>query len=168
MGIPISIPAGIDIYVGGSLIVSGGFNLPDNNVTDNKVAVGANIAALKLEHQYEPTIKLSDHATSVAAQRVPAHKVKGAVANIVEFKVDCSVPPTAGSSCTVDLLKNGATVLSAPITLDDTAVANTAVIGAIASPDLLTGDRLDVVVAGVTGTTAKGVGAYPVIRERAQ
>lgn len=168
MGIPISTPAGIDFYIGGSLFVSGGFALPDNAITDAKVVAGANVAAAKLEHQYEPTIKLSDHATSVAAQRVPAHKVRGATGSVEEFKVDCSVLATGGSSCTVDLLKNGVSILTAPITLDSTATVNTAVFGAIASAGLVAGDRLDVVVAGVTGTTAKGVAAYPVVREKAQ
>lgn len=167
MGIPIVIPNGIDFHIGGNVIIAGSFALPDGSITDSKIQAGANLSAVNLEHQYEPVIELSNHATSVVAQRVPAFKAKS-VGSVIGFSVDCSVPPAAAGSCTIDLKKNGASILTAPITLNDTAVANTSVAGVISSAPLVAGDRLDVEVAGVTGTTAKGVAAYPIVRARAQ
>lgn len=167
MGIPIVLPAGIDIYMGGVLVVTGGFTLPDNAVSNAKVVAGAEIDAAKLMHQHQKEKVLSNHATSVVAQRVGIHKAVG-VGTIVDFRADVTVAAGAGGVATIDLLKNGVSVLSAPITINDTIATYTAVVAAIASAGYTYGDRFDVEVAGIVGTTAKGVVAYLTTREKAQ
>jgi hypothetical protein len=164
-GDPVTFPG--DLIVLGRLL-AGSMTLATNSVYDATVVAAANIAASKLEHQYQPVIPISNHATGAAVMRLPAYNVRGATGTITRFAISASVPAAAAGSATVDLLKNGTSVLSAPIVLDDTVAANVDVVATISTPGLVVGDRLDVSVTAIAGTPPKGVGAWLQIREKAQ
>jgi hypothetical protein len=164
-GEPFMIPT--DCFVNGRLSART-FTAPDGSITDNAVQSLANISASKLEHQHEPPVVLSNHATAVVVQRVPVYKCRGVTAVVHRFAISASVPPTGGGSVTVDLLKNGVSILSAPVVLDDTVAAYVDVVAIITSSDLVQGDQLDVSVTAVAATAPKGVAAWLMIRGKAQ
>ncbi len=158
-----------DFYFPGSVTFAS-LVVPANAVTNTSIVAAAGLSASKLEHQYEKTLALSVHATSVAVIREGIHRVKGATATLIQFGVYASVAATSSGSATIDLLKNGTTILSATITLDaGTAAYTLKEPSGFTSTALVTTDCLEVNVSAVSGSVvAKGVCAYLVIREDAQ
>ncbi len=109
----------------GDLIIRGNlhptsFTPPSGSITDDAVLSAAGIAADKLEHQYVHTMWLCDHATDFAATRRAIHAVYGATCTLIGFSAGCTVLAGATTTVTIDLLKNGSTVLTTTITLDST------------------------------------------------
>ncbi len=66
------------------------------------------------------------------------------------------VTPGSTAAWTVDLLKNGVSILSAPISFTNADPAYTAKSGTVASPSLVNGDVLTVVIVMTTNTGAAG------------
>lgn len=164
---PLSTHAG-DLFVNGSLIANS-ITLPANAVNDNAVAAAANLAASKLEHQYEPCYSQLATADAATDRRV-IHIVYGATGSIVDFRVGAITAAGAASSATIDLKKNGSTVLSGTITLDNgTASLALEQPAGYTSTSLVTGDVLEVHITAVAGANlAKGLFAQLVVREKAQ
>lgn len=157
----------IDLQIAGRLI-AGSITYPSGQLGDDAVQAAAGLSASKLQHQHQPCAVLCDHATAAAAKRVQLHRVKGATATVVSFHAVCSVAPSGGDSVTLTLKKNGSTILSASVTLNNTTVAFTAVAGTVSTPDLVAGDVLEAEISAVSGTSCKGVSCHAVIREAAQ
>ena len=157
-----------DLYVNGSLTARS-VVLPESSVTNASVQAAAGINASKLEHQHQPALVLSDHATDVAAVRKVIHRVKGATADIVDFRIGCTVAATSTGTATFQLKKNGSNILSAAITLDSgTAAFGTVAAAGYTSTELVAGDVLEVEVLTATGSTLpKGVFAALTVREDA-
>ncbi len=114
----------------------------------------------KLRHRTIVVLPFNGNSTTTAAAVIiPAHYVYGTAGTIVAYGVG-SVAIAVGSATVVcDLLKNGSTVLSGTITLDNANVAR--VIEAapgFTSTALVAGDVLE---AKVTSATASG-GTIPV------
>jgi hypothetical protein len=147
---------------------AGSMVIPPGSVGDDELKA-AGLSADVLQHQHQLTTWLSDHATNAAAKRVVAHQVYGAAAEVVAFGVGCTVAPTLTGTCTVELRKNGTTILTAPVVLDNTNAAFVIEEAAgFASTALVAGDVLEVEVAGTSGSTLpKGVHTRLVVREDA-
>jgi hypothetical protein len=79
-----------------------------------------------------------------------------------------SPPGPGGGSCTIDLKKNGTSVLSGAVTLDSTTAAYALKDGTVTTPAYAAGDVFEVQVASPSGTKPKGVFARAVLREAAQ
>lgn len=157
-----------DLYVNGSLTARS-VVLPSSVVTDDAVQAAAGIAASKLEHQHQPTLVMSDHATDAATGRKVIHRVKGATGSIVDFRVGVTVAATSTGTITVQLKVNGSNVLSSAITVDSgTAAFGTVAASGYTSTALVTGDVLEVEILTATGSTLpKGVFAALTVREDA-
>lgn len=143
------------------------FTLPAGTVSDPNVQPAAGIQASKLQQQHEPLVALCNYATAAFVVRLPLHCVFGATAEIQEFRVGCAVAAAPGSSITIDLKKNGSSILLAPITLDSTlgAYALRQPTG-FSSANLVAGDVLEVAVLTVAGATPpQGVFAQVIVRE---
>lgn len=156
-----------DVYVNGSLTAKT-MVIPSAAVGDSQVQAAAGIAASKLEHQFEVTYS-QDSTTDATVERRVIHIVKGATADLIAFAAgSVSIAVSAGNAV-IDLLKNGTTVLSAPITLDS---ANTNYVlenaAGYTSTDLVAGDVLEFKVTSVNATKPKGVFCRLTIREDAQ
>ncbi len=142
--------------------------LPDGNVTDAKVAAAAGIAATKLEHQHRKTFAQSN--TTAAAETRVVHVVHGATGEIVAFEAGSIAACTGNATITVDLKKNGTSILDAAIVLDSTNTARVVEAATIDTAGLVDGDVLEVVVAVDAGTGALGTGLFAevVVHEDAQ
>lgn len=136
----------------------GSIDLPAGDVTNAHVASAAGIEASKLQHPVHETYSQKSTATAVVERHV-VHVVSGAAATVVRIEAGCVTACIGDAEVTVDLLKNGATILSADITLDSSQSARDTVVGAIAAAGLVAGDvlELDVTVAAGTGTLGVGV-----------
>lgn len=127
-------------------------------VSDDQVAANAAIAASKLEHSHRHTYAQESATTAAAEDRV-MHVVDGTAGTIQLFEAGAVVANIGNATVTVDLLKDGASVLTSAISLTSSEAAYETVIGVIDTNTLVDGDVLEVsvTVSAGTGTLATGV-----------
>jgi len=132
--------------------------LPSGAVTAANIAAAAGVEATKLEHQHREIYQQESDTTSVSEDRV-VHVVKGTTGDLKTFRAGSVVANIGAATITVDLHKNGSTILSAPITLDNGDAAYALVAGVISSEPVVADDVLEVVVVATAGggTVGKGV-----------
>jgi len=96
-------------------------------------------------HQNVPAY-LNGAASSVTilAYRVPA------TATITDFWVGCVTVPTGSADVSVELKKNGTTVLSAPVVLDSANTTRVAEQGALSVTAAVANDLLEVILTVTT------------------
>jgi hypothetical protein len=97
------------------------FSPPASSVGNNAIAANAGIAATKLQHRHEKTYS-QPNTTTTAETRI-LHVVKGANATVQNFRAGSIAPAIGGATVTVDLKKNGSSILTSVITLDNANVA---------------------------------------------
>ena len=137
-------------------------------VGNTHVKSDAAIDATKLKHQHRAISQQESDTTAAAEDRI-IHVVRGTTGTLKEFKAGVVVACVGDSTITVDLHKNGVSVLTAAISIDSGDAAYALVEGTIDSDSVVVGDVLEVVVtvtAG-TGTLGKGVFAYLDLHEDA-
>ncbi len=158
-----------DLTVGGTLTPKN-MNLPAGSVTNAAVAAAAGLSASKLEHQHQPCYA-QESDTTAAAEDFVLHVIRGVTGQVTAFDAGCVVANIGAAVVTVDLHKNGATVLTAAITIDSGDAAYAIVEGTIDpnEEDLVVDDVLEVIVtvAAGGGTLGKGAFAQAVIVEDA-
>ena len=157
-----------DVHVAGALSANS-MSIPDGTVGNDDVASDADIAATKLQHQYQKNYS-QESGTTVAAEEYIIHTVYGAAATVVAFEAGLITIPDGDRTVTVDLHKNGTTILSAAIVLDSGNTTYVVEGATISSPTLADGDVLEVVVTigGSSGSNPAGLFVNCVIREDAQ
>src|SRR4051812_30646721 len=93
--------------------------IPANSVGDAQVATppaaGQGVAANKVIHQHEITYA-QESATNAASEKKTIHVCRNA-GTLLDFRAGAVVLLTGADTCTVDLLKNGVSVLTAVISL---------------------------------------------------
>lgn len=150
-----------DLLVRGALVAQS-LPIPANAVTDASIQAGAGVQYTKVQQQRSKVLALSDHTVDAAVTRKVIHRVRGATGTLLKFGVGATQAAGASSSATVDLKKNGSTVLTATITLDNTTSGYTLKEAAgFTSAALVTGDVLEVDVTAVSGANKpKGLFAF--------
>lgn len=140
------------------------------SITNAMVSATAAIDATKMQHQHQHPVVLQNHGSAPTAVRKTIARVRGLTGTVVRFEAGIVQPLTVGS-VTVDLYKNGSTILSAVITLNTTVgtggVAYNTVVGTLASASLVQDDVLEVVVAVTTPTGGGGLFCQLTTREDA-
>jgi hypothetical protein len=142
--------------------------LPAGSVDNDKVAAGAKVDASKLQQQHAIGYAQDGGSTVIDDTRV-AHVVYGASGTVLAFQAGVITPPTGDAVISVDLKKNGTSILTAAITIDSGNTARELVEAVIDTATLAADDVLEIVVdetAG-TGTQGQGVFAALVVREDA-
>lgn len=155
------------IYFTGAVQFGSTITLPSGSIGNSQIASSAAIDATKLQHQYAKQFA-QVHGTAATAERRVIHRAKGA-GTLTEFKAGPVVAATGDSTVTVDLRKNGTTVLSGTISITSGTAAFAVVTGSISSASYSAGDVFEVVqtVSAGTGTLPQGVFAEAVFREDA-
>ena len=135
--------------------------LPNGCVADKHIGVAAAVQASKLQHQHRSGYA-QESATTAAAETRIVHVVHGTSGLAKAVKAGCVVPCVGDATITVDLLKNGVSILTAAISLTSAQAAYALVDGVIDTDTLAAGDVLEmaVAVAPGTGTLGEGVFAY--------
>jgi hypothetical protein len=146
---------------------AGSVVLPADCVTDTNVNGSSPLAAAKTRHRHLRTLAQA-HGTAATAERRVVH-VAHAAGTVSAFRVGPVVAATGNSTATADLYKNGASVLSAGVALDNTNAAYAEEAGAVSSAAYVAGDVFEVVVpvSAGTGTLPQGVYADAVFDELA-
>lgn len=155
-----------DFHVRGALSAES-FAPPAGSIDNAAIEPDAGVLATKLEHQYKPTYAQVGTALSNAAQVI--HIVRGATGTLVRFRAGSILANVGDSTVTIDLKKNGTTMLSAPITLDSGDAAYDLIEATLASSVLVADDVLSITVVATvgTGTLATGLFVEAEIREDA-
>ena len=155
-----------DAYFAGNLGAKT-FSPPAGSITNAAVAALAGIDSTKLEHQHR--VGWSQANVTAAAETRVVYVCYGTAGTILDFRAGSIAKAVGDSTVTVDLRKNGTTVLSSVITLDSGNTNRVVEAGTISSGTLVAGDLLEVVIAvsAGTGTLATGVYAQAVINEDA-
>ena len=145
------------------------FSPPNGSIDNEAVEEGAAIEATKLRHQHQRGFA-QDHGVAANAQRKVIHVCEGATGEVISVDVGAVVKATGDSTITVDLYKNGASILTSTIQVDENHANYALVAGAINDAALAQDDVLEVVltVNAGTGTLPQGAFVSVVIREDAQ
>lgn len=148
----------------GAVSYQGTVTLPSETVTNANIRTAAGISADKLEHQFSPV--LSQSGTAVGETKV-VHVVNGETATVLDFSAGMIAHCTGDATVTLDLKKNGVSILTGTVGLSSAQSNYQTVAATIASAGLVAGDVLSVVVTVNAGTGSLGTGLFysAVIRE---
>ena len=140
--------------------------LPDGCVANAQVASGAAIDADKLRHRFRGLF--SQTGTAVAATQA-MHVAAGTSGTIKAVKFGSIVANIGAATVTIDVKKNGTTILSASIVLDNANTARVVEAGTLSVTTVAAGDLIEaaVTVAAGGGTLATGLYGYVEIDEDA-
>ena len=143
-------------------------SLTPGTVQDADLAASANLDPTKMRHQYCPVFAQANSAAASDTGRV-IHVVKGTTGTVVAFRAGSIVAATGNATVTIDLKKNGTTVLAAVITLDNANTAYTLEEGTLSVTAVAAGDVLTLVIVATVGTGALPTGLFAevVVREDA-
>lgn len=137
-------------------------SLPNSCVDNANVEAAADIAYSKLEHLH--VITNAQPNTAAADETRAIHVVYGATGTLKGFAAGSIAKAVGDATCTVDLKKNGSSVLTAVITLDSGNTNRVAEAGTLASTSVVAGDLLEVVVDGTIGTGTLPTGVFWTVR----
>jgi len=136
-------------------------------VKKETIEESAGVEATKLEHQHRCIYAQESATTAAAALDEVIHVVKGANGTLKTFAAGNVVANIGAATITVDLHKNGVSILDAAIVLDNTDLTYIPRAGVIDTEAVVADDVLEVVVTAADGggTIGKGVFAYLDIHE---
>lgn len=146
----------------------GGLSVPALAVGNSAIAAAAGIEASKLQHQHQPVFAQPN--TTATSETRALHVCYGATGTVIAFRAGSIAINAGAATVTVDIKKNGTSILSAPITLNSSNTNRVVAAGTISTPGLVAGDLLEVVTVATAGggTLATGVYAQAIITEAAQ
>lgn len=117
-------------------------------VLDAHVGAAAGIAASKMHHRHSKSLSQTG---SAATATHPIHVVQGATATLLSFKAGSIAIAAGAATVEIDLKKNGASILTAPITLDSANTARVLEAGTLSATALVAGDFLEVAITATAG-----------------
>lgn len=156
---PVTAPTRIE----GDLFVNGNFSAKtqtaaSGSIADAQVAAGAGISATKLQHQHRPGY--SQPNTTATTVTTAIYRCFGATGAVVGFHAGMISKNVGGATVTVDLKKNGASILTGVISLSSADTNRVALAGTISGGTLVAGDLLEVVVTATVGGGTLGTGFF--------
>lgn len=153
-----------DLYVTGN-IGSATMSVPDSTIVNADVSASADILSTKLEMQRSFTYSQNGTAASVT---IPVHMVYGATCSLVSIKAGSIVANIGAATVTVDLKKNGSSVLSAVITLNSSSTARIPQAGTITTAGGVADDFYELVIVATAGggTLATGLAVTVIWSEK--
>jgi len=139
---------GTPITLRGSVIVDGTIGLPASSVVNASVSASAAIDASKLEHRFRALYTQPNTTATSVTETIYIAEAAGTV-NL--FEAGSIVACIGAATVTVDLKKNGSTILSAVITLDSANTAYVVESGTINSAAYVAGDWFTIVTVATAG-----------------
>lgn len=147
-----------DVVITGDILGATGIAYPDGTIVNADISGSAAIAASKCQKSLSPAARQSG---TVADETIILHVVKGATGTVKHFSASAVTVATGVSSFTVDLQKNGVTMLSAPVTVNAGTGDLGEEVGTLTVTTLADGDVLTAVIdATASGTDTPATGAY--------
>lgn len=148
-----------------TLIAAESVTLPDSQIENKHIQPGAGISAMKVQHQHRPGY--AQKSDTSASNELRVVWIARAAGTIVGFEATCVVANIGDSTVEFDLLINGATALTAPISMDSGDLAYAVVAGILSTTAIADGDVLETQINATvgTGTLGKGAAAFVTINE---
>jgi hypothetical protein len=146
-----------DMNFAGAVRFSGTVVLPNTSVATANIAA-AGLATSALKHQY--AARLNQPNTAATAETRAVHEVVGATATALRFAAGSVAIAVGAATVTVDVKKNGTSILSAPITLDNANTAYVAEEGTISTPGAVAGDVYTIVTTATAGGGTLPTGVF--------
>lgn len=147
-----------DLFVRGTLVPSA-ITLPQNSITSGEqVKAGANIPADKTEQRFFPNWSQPNSAATTETRTLFVARRSGTVNEVLAGSIAAAI---GDSTVTLDVKKNGTTILSAVITLDNSNTARVAELGAISGGGtFVAGDWFETVITATVGTGTLPTGVF--------
>lgn len=146
-----------DYHINGTLS-SKILNPPPGSIRNDDIEQNTGVEASKLQHPNRfRYVELS--STTSSTLTIPVYVGIGVTGVLQNFLAGAVVANLSGATVDVDLLKNGTTVLSAPINLNDTHSNYEVVAGTISDTTFTTDDvyEIDVTATAGGGTLSMGL-----------
>lgn len=148
-------------FLGGITVGSGQTCvLPSGVITAANIAAAAGVECSKLDHRSRQVYAQSGTA---AAATAAIHYVIGTTGTINSFQCGVIGACVGDSTITIDLKKEGSSILSAAVVLDSTNAARAPEAGTLSSASVVAGDLLEVVVTVSAGSGTLGTGLFCIL-----
>jgi hypothetical protein len=141
---------------------------PAGCITNAAIEALAGIDATKVDHQHR--MVYSQPNTTATSETRMLFVCYGATGTVIAFRAGSIVAALTTATVTLDLKKNGTSILTGVITLDNANTARVVEAATISSASLVTGDVLEVVITATAGggTLPTGVFCSLTVNEEAQ
>lgn len=145
-----------DLFVGGTLVAKS-FTAPKASIGNDAIASGDPIAGVKLQRGISQVI--AQDSDAVAAAQTRTVHVAVAAGSIQQVSAGCISPCVGDAVITMDVLKNGASILTAAIDITSAQAARALVDATVATTDYAANDvfEISITVSAGTGTLGSGV-----------
>lgn len=140
-------------------------SVPNASVGDDGIDPGNPLNVDKTLHQY-PRLLTQPHGADSVDERRVIHQAYG-TGLVAGVQATVVVPATGNSTLTVDVLKNGVSILSGTLTIDNGNDAYEVETIGLSDPNYVGEDVFEVVVTNTygTGTPPQGLAVLVVFRE---
>lgn len=141
------------IHRGGTFTFGSAVKLPAAAVGDGQFDANSPLATAKQRHRKQVAYA-QPNGSAAAAEQKAVHVGYGATGSVIGVRAGVRTQGAAGTggmSVTVDVRKNGTSVLTAVVTIDATTAAFAKVPGSVSTPAYVTGDVFEVVVTATAG-----------------
>jgi hypothetical protein len=145
-----------DLYVIGALVAQR-VTLPASTVGDAQMNSSSPIGADKSQHQHKKLLAQAYGVAAVSERRV-VH-IAQAAGSIYRFLASLVLANVGAATCSVDLKKNGTSILTAPISLT-TGTAYIPVDASVATPAYVAGDVFEIAMTATAGGGTLGQGFF--------
>ena len=132
--------------------------MPQNAIDNsNQVKAGTNLDADKLEQRFFPAWSQPNSAASTETRTLFVARRSGVVNEVSAGSIGNA---TGDAVVTLDVKKNGTTILNAVITLDNANTNRIVELGSITSSAFVAGDWFEVVITATIGTGVLPTGVF--------
>lgn len=146
-----------NLFVSGTLTCKS-FTPPAASIGDAAIRSGDYIAGLKVQRGIHRVLAQDSNSAATAQTRV-VH-VAVSAGTIQSLSAGCVSPCTGDAAITIDLRKNGASVLTAPIDLTSAQAARALVAATVSTADYVASDVFEIEITVAAGTGALGSGVF--------
>ncbi len=147
-----------DLRIRGTLIPDT-LTVPAGTVVNAGVSASAAIATTKVRHRHNAVWQQPNTSATAETRTLHVASLPGTINSV---KAGSIVAATGNSTVTIDVRKNGTTVLTGTITLDNANTARIVEAGTVdgAQDDVVAGDWIEVVISVSAGTGTLPTGLF--------
>lgn len=146
-----------DQVFAGAVKILGEVTVPSGSFDNADIAEGADIDADKMLHRLHPTY---GQANSAAVDETKVIYVAQAAGTVLAVEAGSIAKAVGDATCTVDVKKNGTTILGGVITLDSGNTNRVVEAGTVSVTSYAAGDVFEVVIDGTIGTGTLPTGVF--------
>jgi hypothetical protein len=150
-----------DTYFQDDVSFGGDVSFPSGSIGNTDIEASAGVDASKLEHLHRIIYAQPNTAATSVTQIV--YQCLGTTGTTLEVRAGSIAIAVGAATVTVDVKKNGTTILSGVITLDTGNTNRVSESGTISVPSLVDGDVLEIVTVATAGGGTLPTGVWVAI-----